>query len=196
MLKNNSHTIYILKLNTIGLLSTISNNLRMFIHGIKHGKSNSFFGRTYFYKRKQSSIVIGSNCVFRSYRHSNLIGINRNCSLSTLTSEAKISIGNNCGLSGTVIGCFTNIILEDGVMCGANTLITDSDWHSDDYRSGDPKPVHIGKNVWLGEGVKVLKGVSIGENTVVGAGSVVVKNLPENAIAGGNPCKVIKMLGE
>ncbi|MCD4730421.1 MAG: sugar O-acetyltransferase, partial [Bacteroidales bacterium] len=45
-----------------------------------------------------------------------------------------------------------------------------------------------------GEGVKVLKGVSIGENSIIGAGSVVTNNIPENVIAAGNPCRVIKNL--
>ena len=49
-------------------------------------------------------------------------------------------------------------------------------------------------NVWIGEGVKVLKGVTIGKNSVIGAGSVVTKSIPDNVIAAGNPCKVIKQI--
>lgn len=75
-----------------------------------------------------------------------------------------------------------------------NTLITDSDWHLDDPRSGKPKAVTIGDNVWLGEGAKILKGVTIGENSVIGAGAVVTKSIPANVIAAGNPCKVIKQI--
>jgi acetyltransferase-like isoleucine patch superfamily enzyme len=109
-------------------------------------------------------------------------------------SDAEVIIGNNCGFSGTVIGAFTRIELKDNVRCGANTLITDSDWHTDDPRSGTPRPIIIEKNVWLGEGVKVLKGVIIGKNTVIGTGSVVTKNIPSDVVAAGNPCKVIKTL--
>lgn len=54
------------------------------------------------------------------------------------------------------------------------------------------KPIHIGKNVWLGGDVKVLPGVSIGNNTIIGTGSIVTKNIPANVIAAGNPCKVIR----
>ena len=58
------------------------------------------------------------------------------------------------------------------------------------------KDVHIGENVWLGAGVIVLPGVSIGKNTVVGAGSVVTKDIPENCVAVGNPCKVLRYIDE
>ena len=80
--------------------------------------------------------------------------------------------------------------------CGANTLITDGDWHLDDPRAGEPAPIIIEENVWLGEGVKVLKGVTIGKNTVIGVGSVVTKNIPANVMAAGNPCRVIKELNK
>lgn len=54
------------------------------------------------------------------------------------------------------------------------------------------KPITIGNNVWIGGGVTVLPGVEIGNNCVIGAGSVVVKSIPANSIAVGNPCKVIR----
>ena len=57
-------------------------------------------------------------------------------------------------------------------------------------------PVRIGKNCWLGAGVIVLPGVTIGDNTVVGAGSVVTKDLPANVVAVGNPCRVLRPIGE
>ena len=55
-----------------------------------------------------------------------------------------------------------------------------------------PKPIHIGKNVWIGSGSIILSGVNIGDNAVIGAGSVVTKDIPENMIAVGSPAKVIK----
>lgn len=54
------------------------------------------------------------------------------------------------------------------------------------------KAIEVGSNVWLGGNVIVLPGVKIGDNVVIGAGSVVNKDIPSNAIAVGNPCKVIK----
>jgi maltose O-acetyltransferase len=56
------------------------------------------------------------------------------------------------------------------------------------------KPVTIGHNVWLGGSCVICPGVSIGDNTVVGAGGVVVRNLPPNVLAVGNPCRVIRRL--
>ncbi len=58
------------------------------------------------------------------------------------------------------------------------------------------KPVHIGKNVWLGGDVKILAGVTIGDNTIIGTGSVVTKDIPSDVIAVGNPCKVIRKITE
>jgi len=114
--------------------------------------------------------------------------------ISTIQRGASIIIGENCGLSGTVIAAAKKIVIGKNVKCGANTLITDSDWHQDDPRSGSDKSVFIGDNVWLGYGVKILKGVSIGDNSLIGACSVVTKDIPENVIAAGNPCRVIKQL--
>ncbi|MBE6958792.1 MAG: sugar O-acetyltransferase [Ruminococcaceae bacterium] len=57
-------------------------------------------------------------------------------------------------------------------------------------------PVRIGRNCWLGAGVIVLPGVTIGDNTVIGAGSVVTKDIPANVVAVGNPCRVLREIGE
>ena len=57
-------------------------------------------------------------------------------------------------------------------------------------------PVHIGRNCWLGAGVIVLPGVTIGDNTVIGAGSIVTKDIPANVVAVGNPCRVLRPIGE
>jgi len=55
-------------------------------------------------------------------------------------------------------------------------------------------PVAIGNNVWVGGGSIICAGVTIGDNTTIGAGSVVVKNIPANVVAAGNPCKIIRQL--
>lgn len=57
-------------------------------------------------------------------------------------------------------------------------------------------PVKIGNNCWLGANVVVCPGVTIGDNCVIGAGSVVVHDIPENSVAAGNPCRVLREIGE
>ncbi|WP_300617645.1 sugar O-acetyltransferase [uncultured Lactobacillus sp.] len=57
-------------------------------------------------------------------------------------------------------------------------------------------PIAVGNNVWIGGGVRVVPGVSIGDNSVIGAGSVVVKDIPANCVAAGNPCRVIRKITE
>lgn len=54
------------------------------------------------------------------------------------------------------------------------------------------RPIRIEDNVWVGGGVQVLGGVTIGRNAVIGAGSVVTKDIPDNVIAAGVPCRVIR----
>ena len=84
--------------------------------------------------------------------------------------------------------------MGDNVRCGANTLITDFDWHDDDIRTSPNKPVIICDDIWLVYGVKVLKGVTIGENSLIGANSVVTKDIPSNVVAVANPCRIIRKL--
>ena len=57
-------------------------------------------------------------------------------------------------------------------------------------------PVRIGRNCWIGAGAVILPGVTIGDNSVIGAGSVVTKDIPENVVAVGNPCRVLRKIDE
>ncbi len=58
------------------------------------------------------------------------------------------------------------------------------------------RSVRVGRNCWIGAGAVLLPGVTIGDNTVIGAGSVVTKDIPANVVAVGNPCKVLREIGE
>ncbi len=174
--------------------STLVLYLKFYCFGVNYGLKIKCIGGVIISKYQLSKISIGNKNKFISTSKYNLIGINRKCVISTQSEKANIDIGNNCGFSGTVIGAFKYIKIGNNVRCGANTLITDSDWHLDDPRSGKPADVIIKDNVWLGVNVVVLKGVTIGENSVIGANSVVTKDIPDNVIAAGNPCKVIKSI--
>ncbi len=57
-------------------------------------------------------------------------------------------------------------------------------------------PITLKDNVWIGSGVQILPGVTIGSNTVIGAGSVVTKDIPDNVVAYGNPCRVARPIND
>ncbi|WP_125765020.1 sugar O-acetyltransferase [Levilactobacillus mulengensis] len=90
----------------------------------------------------------------------------------------------------------THIYVGDHTMIGPNvTLATAGHPINAELRSRNYQynmPIHIGRNCWLGAGVIVLPGITIGDNVVVGAGSIVTKDLPDNVVAVGNPCHVLR----
>ncbi len=94
----------------------------------------------------------------------------------------------------------THIYVGDCTMFGPNVVVATAghpilpELREQGYQFN--MPVHIGRNCWLGAGVIVLPGVTIGDNVVVGAGSVVTKDLPDNVVAVGNPCRVLREMGE
>lgn len=112
--------------------------------------------------------------------------------------QGAIRIGDFALLSpGVRISASDEIIIGDGVMMANGCYVTDSDWHTlydRTRRSLTPTPVVLEKNVWLGDGVTVLKGVTVGENSVVAARSVVTRDIPKNTVVAGNPAKIIKKL--
>lgn len=173
---------------------TLRARIVAFWWSVQLGSKCYFYGMPRFRRHPGSTIHIGTGCKFNSSNAANLIGVNRPCIISTLSEGAEIVIYPNCGFSGTVISCASKISLAEEVRCGANTLITDTDWHTDDPRTGHDAPVTIERGVWLGVNVTVLKGVTIGENTFVAAGSVVTKSLPANVVAAGIPARVLKKI--
>lgn len=94
----------------------------------------------------------------------------------------------------------THIYIGDHVMIGPNVTIATAGHPIDPELRRDIAqfniPVHIGNNVWIGANSVVLPGVTIGENSVIGAGSVVTKDIPANVVAVGNPCRVLREIGE
>ena len=169
---------------------------------IEVGADLSLFGSPQFQVKPDTEVRIGANCILRSKRNSNPIGVDHPVTFCTLQSQAKIVIGNSVGISGGTICARQLIEIGANTLIGANAYIFDNDFHPIDSvaRAKNVEsatrcaPVSIGSNVFIGARSIVLKGVTIGDNTVIGAGSVVSKSIPPNVIASGNPCRVIRVL--
>ncbi len=109
---------------------------------------------------------------------------------------AQLLIGERVFLNqGVVIAARESIEIGDDSLIGDFSAIYDSNWHQLDPSHPDkPRPVTIGKNVWLGNGVLVLPGSEIGDHTVVAARSVVKGVLPPRVLAAGNPAVAVRQL--
>jgi len=120
------------------------------------------------------------------------------CTFSNGERSGEIRIGDHCLISpGARISAATRIEIGDDSMLAAGVYLTDADWHDVHDRTRSPgrsAPIVLERNVWIGDGVIVCKGVRIGENSVIGAGSVVVGDVAPNAIAAGNPARVVREL--
>ena len=93
-----------------------------------------------------------------------------------------------------------HVYIGDKVMIGPNVTIATAN-HPIDSTLREKglqynKDVYIGENTWIGAGVIIVPGIRIGKNTVIGAGSIVTKDIPDNVIAVGNPCRVLREVGE
>lgn len=92
------------------------------------------------------------------------------------------------------------VYVGDNVMFGPNVIITTAGHPVEPTLRREGLQynikVRIGNNVWIGAGAMIMPGVTIGDNTVIGAGSVVTKDIPANVVAVGNPCRVLRPIGE
>jgi acetyltransferase-like isoleucine patch superfamily enzyme len=116
---------------------------------------------------------------------------------SNLEGQGRIRIGRSALICpGVRIQSAESVSIGDDCMLASRVYITDADWHDvyDRLAMGPTAPVAIGDNVWLGDGAIVRKGVTIGANSIIGAGAVVVRDIPPNTVAAGNPARVVKTL--
>lgn len=141
---------------------------------------------------------------------------------ATLLREMFAEIGEGCYIEPPLHANWGGRHVHFGKNIYANfhlTLVDDTDIYVGDYTMFGPNvtvataghpilpalreqvyqynmPVFIGRNCWIGAGAILLPGVHIGDGTVIGAGSVVTKDIPANVVAVGNPCRVLRPIGE
>lgn len=175
--------------------------MRMFRANAELKGSRYTFGRAAYvsllYGSCQSDITIGNNFTLHGALQSQ--------------SGGKIQIGDNVW-----IGVNSNIQSVNSVIIGGytrisnNVFITDNNNHPVNpmftrFRATQPdgsdcmrwcyssnSPVKIGENCWIGQYVRIQKGVTIGNNCIIAANSVLTKDVPDNCIAAGNPAKIVK----
>lgn len=131
---------------------------------------------------------IGENCYIEPPLHANWGGKN-------------VHFGNNvyANFNLTLVDD-THIYVGDCTMFAPNVTVStaghpiDPELREQAYQYNIP--IHIGKNCWIGAGAVLTPGVTIGDNTVIGAGSVVTRDIPANVVAVGNPCRVMREIGE
>ena len=137
---------------------------------------------------KEMFAEIGEGCYIETPFHSNFAGkhvhfgknIYANFNL-TLVDDTHIYVGDYTMFGPGVV-----------VATAGHPILPELRQQGYQYNS----PVKIGKNCWIGAGALIMPGVTIGDNTVIGAGSVVTKDIPANVVAVGNPCRVLREIGD
>ena len=185
--------------------------LVMKVTRVKYGKNLLLKGIPVIFNKSGASLTIGDNVTIKSSFLSNLVGLYSRTIIVTRASGAKIIIGDGVGISGATIYARKEITIGDNTAVGGNVKILDNDFHPIDTEDrikllADPKggdsnlvlarPIHIGKNCFIGCNSIILKGTEIGDNCIVGAGAVVAGKFEDNVVIAGNPAKIIRRLGE
>lgn len=136
-------------------------------------------------------------CALQMLKNSRLIingFVTFNCGVTTRIAErATLEIGDNVAINtNSKVFCNERITIESDVLIGWEAQVLDSDGHFIEGTGLRTAPITIGKKVWVGNRVTILKGVNIGEGSVLAAGSIITKDVPAFSLVAGVPGRVIK----
>lgn len=164
--------------------------------------------------RKRNDVVLLTNRYNRSYGEAQRVresilrdilgGMGENVNFEP---DFRCEFGSNIFIGNNFFANFDCVILDcNRIVIGNNVLFGprvglyagNHAIHPEDRVAGGcySKPITIGDSVWVGAGVHIMGGVTIGRNSIIGAGSVVTKDIPENVIAAGLPCRMIREITE
>ncbi len=149
----------------------------------------------------EGAIVLGRDVEF-GWRTSTLFHAGY-CHVEASTPESAIEFGDGAQINNNAFikSEGPGIRIGSGALLGSEVTIYDSDFHDlhpDRRRRGRPRmgAVELAENVFIGDRVLILKGVTIGADSVIGAGSVVTASIPAGVVAAGNPARVIRALSD
>lgn len=147
----------------------------------------------------EGDFIFGERLIFNSEGIDSYLG-----SHIVIRSGAKLVIGDDTGMTQVSINCRERISIGSNVKLGAGVMIMDSNFHSTNWLdrrdaqldkvNTKKAPVTIEDDVFIGARSIITKGVNVGARSIIAAGSIVVTDIPSDCIAGGNPCRVLRLL--
>jgi len=187
---------------------------RMLYPGLRIGRGVSIRGAPCIVMHGEGEIRIGDRVRLISDERRSSLGMYTPCKLTTWPG-GRIVLGDHVALGGTIVAAQGSIEIGSRTMIAVNTIITDADrdlaagkdpWARPASPAASAVPgapgepvggaagIRIGRHVWIGLNVLILRGVTIGDNSIIGAYSVVTTDVPANAVVAGNPARVVRIL--
>jgi acetyltransferase-like isoleucine patch superfamily enzyme len=156
-----------------------------------------------------SQVILGKKVVLNSDANRSNTALTFRCTLACGL-NGIIEIGDNTMLNGVSITAYEKVSIGKNCQIASCTFVADTDFHpvnstmrerevnghKIDHSEVNKSAVRIGDNVWIGWGCTILKGVTIGDNSIIAAGSVVLSDVPSNALYAGNPAVFKKSLSK
>lgn len=177
--------------------------IRLQLNGAQVGKHLRVHGWVDLHIHPRSKVVIGNNCRINSGFANNAVGGYRRTGI-WVGPDGNLVIAHNVGISNSTLVCTNSVTIEEGVFIGGDCNIYDTDFHAINSKARLNKvrasvktaAVVLKRNCFIGAHTTILKGVTIGEAAVIGAGSMIVKSIPDEEIWAGNPARVIGKVTE